>query len=196
MSKFMRGITYGWTRFTLILATVVLLVAASAGSIPIGHAASSGDWPTYLRDNGRSGFNGAETTITPTTAPALKLHWTYAAGGAISTQPVEVNGLIYWGSWDGYEHATNLTGTQAWVTNLGTTTDTNCTPPKVGVASTATIASVVLNGTSTFMDFVGGGNGQFYALNATTGAVIWHTTLGSPPSHFLWSSPALYNGSV
>src|SRR6266516_2460289 len=196
MSKLLRGIMHYGTLCTLILGTVVLLVAAGAGGIPIVHAASSGDWPTYLRNNGRSGFNAAETIINPTTAPNLKLHWMYAAGGAISTQPVEVNGLIYWGSWDGYEHATNLTGTQAWATYLGTTTDTNCTPPTVGVASTATVAPVVINGTATLMDFVGGGDGQFYALNATTGAVIWKTALGSSPSHFLWSSPALYHGSV
>ena len=196
MNKFMRGVTHYWTQFTLILGTIVLLVAAGAGSIPSVHAASSGDWSTYLRDNGRSGFNAAETIINQTTAPKLKLHWTYAAGGAISTQPVEVKGLIYWGSWDGYEHATNLTGTQVWATMLGTTTDTNCSPPTVGVASTATVASVVINGTATLMDFVGGGNGQFYALNATTGAIIWRNTLGSPPSHFLWSSPALYHGSI
>jgi hypothetical protein len=82
MSKFMRGIMHYGTLFTLILGTVVLLVAAGAGGIPIVHAASSGDWPTYLRNNGHSGFNAAETIINPTTAPNLKLHWTYAAGGA------------------------------------------------------------------------------------------------------------------
>src|SRR5438876_4442281 len=27
---------------------------------------------------------------------------------------------IYWGSWDGYEHATDLNGNQVWQTFLGT----------------------------------------------------------------------------
>jgi polyvinyl alcohol dehydrogenase (cytochrome) len=44
--------------------------------------------------------------------------------------------------------------------------------------------------------FVGGGNAHFYALNALTGKVIWQAVLGSSPSHFLWSSPLVYNGSV
>ena len=35
-----------------------------------------------------------------------------------------------------------------------------------------------------------------YALDAITGAVLWSTSLGSSPSHFIWSSPAVYNGSV
>jgi polyvinyl alcohol dehydrogenase (cytochrome) len=48
----------------------------------------------------------------------------------------------------------------------------------------------------TSVDFVGGGDANFYALNAATGAVIWQTSLGTPPATFLWSSPFVYQGSV
>ena len=155
--------------------------------------AATGDSPTYLFDNGRSDFNSSETIINTTTAPHLKLHWTHTAAGAISTQPVEANNLIYWGSWDaGNEHATNLTNGHAWTNQLGTTTDTSCNPVSVGVASTSTVATI--NRRS--MLFVGGGNAHFYALDALTGKTIWNTSLGSSPSHFIWSSPAVYNGSV
>ena len=155
--------------------------------------AATGDLPTYLFDNGRSDFNSSETIINTTTAPHLKLHWTHTAAGAISTQPVEANNLIYWGSWDaGNEHATNLTNGHAWTNQLGTTTDTSCNPVSVGVASTSTVATI--SGRS--MLFVGGGNAHFYALDALTGKTIWNISLGSSPSHFIWSSPAVYNGSV
>lgn len=50
----------------------------------------------YMGSNERSGFNGSETIINPTTAPNLKLHWKYKAGGVISTQPVTFNGHIYY----------------------------------------------------------------------------------------------------
>src|SRR5258708_39942659 len=46
-----------------------------------------GDWSTYLADDAHSGFNRAETTINPTTAPRLKLHWMYHAHDGISVQP-------------------------------------------------------------------------------------------------------------
>jgi outer membrane protein assembly factor BamB len=174
---------------------ITLLCAAFSSTAPSARAAS-GDWSTYLYNNVRSGYNSTETIITKSTAPNLKLHWTHTAAGGISTQPVEANGLVYWGSWDGYEHATNSSNVTVWAANLGKTTDTSCNPPTVGVASTATIATVTINGTATSVDFVGGGNGYFYALNANNGAVIWKTFLGSPPSHFLWSSPAYYNGSI
>ncbi len=34
------------------------------------------------------------------------------------------------------------------------------------------------------VDFVGGADGYFYALNALTGAIIWKTLLGPPPGYY------------
>lgn len=147
----------------------------------------------YQYDIGRSGFNDADTLLNPSSASNLKLHWTATTKGVISAQPVEANNIIYWGSWnDGLEHATDLNNNSIWETPLGTTTDSRCYPTHAGVASTATVATI--NGQS--MLFVGGGNATFYALNAASGAILWSTPLGSSPSHFLWSSPAFYNGSI
>ncbi len=162
-------------------------------------AASPGDWTTYLFNPGHSDFNAAETAINPNTAGSLKQLWSISEGSIISTQPVVANGLIYWGSWDGIEHATNLNGTQAWTANLGIG-PSNCPdadlPPGEGVLSTATIAPVTINGTTTVVDFVGSATDTFYALNASTGATIWHVSLGTPPDQVLWASPTLYNGSI
>ncbi|HEX6481161.1 MAG TPA: PQQ-binding-like beta-propeller repeat protein [Ktedonobacteraceae bacterium] len=155
-----------------------------------------GDWAGYLNDVGRSGFNDAESLINPETASTLKRFWTYHAKGAISVQPVAFYGMIYWGSWDGFEHATDLNGKQVWATNLGTTTDNNCVPSSAGVASTATVTTVKIGHTLMPVVFVGGGNAQFYALNAYTGEIIWKTRLGASPGHFIWSSPAFYKDNI
>jgi hypothetical protein len=150
----------------------------------------------YLNDTARSGFAAGETAITPSTAPNMKLQWSAHAGGAVSAEPVTANGNVYWGSWDGYEHSSSTSGTQNWQTNIGTNSDSHCTPKETGVASSATIGTVNVGGTATSVDFVGGGNGYFYALNAATGAVIWKRHLGATPAHFLWSSPLLDGGSI
>ena len=163
---------------------------------PTSVVTAQGDWPTYMADNGRSGFNGAETIITPQTAPHLKLKWIDKAGGYPASQPVEANGLVYWGAWDGFEYATDLNGHKVWATNLGTSEEPTCVTPHLGVSSTATIASVKITGKETLVDFVGGGDGTLYALDAHTGAIIWKTLLGTPPEFVLWSSPALYRGSI
>ncbi|GAC1401916.1 MAG: hypothetical protein NVS4B12_13170 [Ktedonobacteraceae bacterium] len=150
----------------------------------------------FQGDLGRSGYNGAETTITPANALQLKLKWQVQAAGGISSQVVAANGMLYWGSWDGFEHATDLSGKPVWAFNLGQTSVSTCNPPTVGVASTAVATSVSINGVNTQVIFVGGGNGSFYALNAMTGQTIWSKQLGLPPNNFLWSSPIVYNGSV
>jgi outer membrane protein assembly factor BamB len=182
----------GW----LLAAAGVMVVVAG---LPLSRAGAqaSGDWPTYLNNGARTGYNSAETLITPSTAPSLTQLWADSAGGAISAEPVQVNGVVYSGSWDGNERAIDTaTGAQLWSASLGQTTDMNCTPPTVGVASTAAAGTITVNGTATQAVFVGGGDGNFYALDASTGALIWKTALGTPPDYFLWSSPLLYNGSI
>ena len=44
--------------------------------------------------------------------------------------------------------------------------------------------------------FVGGGDGQLYALDAATGAIVWTTRLGPSPASIVWSSPVFSNGSI
>jgi len=176
------------------VCTLVLLMVSAAVPRPAAHA-QEGDWPTFFGNDEHTGFNGAETIINQKTAPNLKQRWVRKEGSRITTQPVAANGMLYWGSWDGVEHASRLTnGTDVWATPLGQTTD--CRNEFLGVLSTATIASVSISGVTTTVDFVAGGDNNLYALDANLGTVLWHTPLGSPPTSFLYSSPTVYNGSV
>ena len=152
-------------------------------------SAASPDWTTYGWTNGRTGFNGAETAITPSPAPQLQLAWSAPSQNVspnlVFSQPVVSNGLVYWASMDGYERAANTWGDLVWQTYIGRTSACGFTN---GPASTATVANGVV--------YVGGGDAQIYALDAQTGSVLWQTRLGPSPSTFAWASPALYNGSV
>lgn len=179
-----------------LLSTVVTSNTLQQMHSVYAHTAATTDyWASYAANNRRVGFNFAETTINATTARNLKQKWVHSAGTIISDQAVEANSMIYWGSWDGLEHGTNLNGTEVWTTNLGTSTASCVTTPN-GIGSTSTIGTITLKGLQTSADFVGGGNGVFYALNALTGAIIWQTSLRSDPNDFLWSSPLLYDGSI
>jgi len=185
-------------RLEAAAVAVILSLAALVCGVPAA-AATSADWPSYQLGNARVGFNSAESVITSANAANLKVHWAIQESGspnAISAQPVVANGRIYWGSWDGLEHATSLSGSGIWSTAhgyLGQTSDSSCNPPVVGVASTATVTGA---GTKNPTVYVGGGNARFYALNGKNGTAKWSTALGSSPSYFIWSSPAVYNGSV
>lgn len=163
----------------------------TAPATPVTPQLVPGDWPGFLSHNG--GYNQDETSITVATASHLEMRWMVHAKGIISAQPIEANNLIYWGSWDGLEHATDVNGHEVWATKVGWTHTCGAT---IGVGSTATVAVVTIGGRPTSVVFVGGGNAHLYALDAMTGKILWNTSLGSPPSHFLWSSPLVYHARV
>ena len=159
--------------------------------------ADAADWSTYLNGNAHTGYNATETVINQTSAPGLRLHWTAPAGTRVFSQPVVANGMIYWGSWDGFEHASTLNGTQVWKQFVGISNTLCGALSTDGQVGTTTVAPVSINGTMTEVAFVPGGDANLYALNALTGAIIWQLPLGGPGSNiFLWDSPSVFNGSV
>jgi len=185
-----------------LLACLLTAPAVAQATQPFVQDLPASDWPKYLHDLGSSGFT-SENLITTANASALTsaTGWPVQGGGTITTQPVVANNLVYWGTWDGYEHATPLPGSVAsgWATNLGRT---SACGSAAGVASTGAVASVTLTGQTSPRSvlFVGGGGNntagggyaQLYALDALTGSVLWHTPLGLSPNNFMWSSPAVY----
>lgn len=182
----------------MLVLSVLLVMGVLALPVPSAHA-QVGDWSTYLGDPGHSGYNGSETIINPSTVQGLIQHWSHSVKAKISTQPIVANGMVYWGSWDGVEHASSVTnGTNIWTANLGQTK--NCKSGllggPMGVLSTATVATETINGTSRTVVYVGGGDNNLYALDANLGTVLWKLPLGSPPTSFLYGSPTVYNGSV
>jgi outer membrane protein assembly factor BamB len=160
---------------------------------------------TYLSDPGRSSFNG-ETTITAANAAGLTETWSAAGRGSyVGTQPIVANGVIYWGDYNGYEHATNAaTGQELWAQYLGSYFAgpiSQCVPDQMGVLGAATVGQV--NGRT--LVFVPGGGPRigtnsgpvaFFALDPTSGHIVWQTQVGTSPVDDLWSSPLLYNGSI
>lgn len=178
----------------LLFAMVLLIAGVIQYPRQSAHAASA-DWPTFLGSNARTGFNGQETAINPATAPNLKLHWTAQSSAHLSGEPVEANGLVYWGDWNGVEHATDpSTGKEVWATSLGSKPG-RCTPV-YGVTGSATFASVSINGVTTPVVFVSGGTVNLYALNANTGVILWQRSLGTAANQFIFGSTAVFNGSV
>jgi len=165
-----------------------LLVALIVILLPL--LMTAGDWPSYLHDGQSTAASGDETTLSPSNASHLSAHWAFKTGGKIASSPTVVNGVVYVGSWDGYEYALNATtGALAWRTYLGITSAPNCNPTSAGVTSVAAVQHGVV--------YVGGGDAYWYALDASTGAVLWKVYTGDNSAsggHYNWASPLLSNG--
>ena len=81
--------------------------------------ASATDWPMYGFDISQSRFNSLETAITPANVQTLIQAWQFRTPQPISATPAVVNGVVYIGSWDGYEYGLDeLTGELKWKTYL------------------------------------------------------------------------------
>lgn len=184
-------------RGAAVLAVLILVAAIAAILSRPAFASAPLTWSTYQHDLAHTGFV-KETAINPLSTETLAPQWIVRAPDTISTQAIAANGLIYWGSWDGYEHATNpATGEEVWRTYLGEETKEDCSPPHLGVASSATVSAMKIHGVTTQVLYVGGGDGSYYALDANTGKVIWSHFFGSPAAgYFSWSSPTLYNNNL
>jgi len=163
------------------------LLVALALLLPL--LTTAGDWPSYGHDAQRTGVSD-DTSLSLANANQLMMHWKFKTGGVIASSPTVVNGVAYVGSWDGYEYALNAgNGTLIWRTNLGITSAPSCNPTSAGVTSVATVQNGVV--------YVGGGDAYWYALNASTGTVLWKVYTGDNSAsggHYNWASPLIANG--
>jgi polyvinyl alcohol dehydrogenase (cytochrome) len=189
-----RAVAWG-TAGLLVLSMALCAYGPPARAASQTHAAPAGtgaaNWPMFMHDIGHSAYNSAGSLPTP-----LSLLWMHgAAGSGMALNEAVVNGVVYWGAVDGHVRAMTSSGSLLWTSPfLGQTTFCSATSP-IGISSTPAVATVSINGVATSVVFVGGGGSPaaiFYALNASTGAIIWHTTLRSATGAYIWASPVVY----
>jgi polyvinyl alcohol dehydrogenase (cytochrome) len=151
---------------------------------------TTGDWPTYGHDPGRSAFNPEETTIDGANLGRLAARWTVNIGmGPLpaSSAPSVTGGRLYVGSSVGsgpnFLALDANTGRLLWSADVG-----HGSPDGVGIGATPAVSGAVV--------VAGGGDAAYYGLDAATGAVLWRHALDAGPSGFAWSSPLILDGRV
>ncbi len=194
----------GRRNLAVALLAAVLFIALVVGAFfffntgssqPAAHSnIAPGDWPAFMYDGARAGFNPTETRLSPDNAKDLKLLWKQKIGDGspMAAQPIVFSGTLYVGSWDGFLYALNAAdGTLEWKKDLGRTTSKLCSPNTAGVSSAP---HVTANGL-----YIGGGDDKLYALNPNTGDTLWTFKAGDNSEAgglYNWGSPYYYNGMV
>jgi outer membrane protein assembly factor BamB len=123
------------------------------------------------------------------------LNWSFATGGRVVSSAAVVGSAAYFGSWDGYEYAVNVSnGHLLWKTYLGVDSlDSSCN--KYGISSAPTVENgwLYVGGNNA----TGGQNATWYALNSTTGVIDWSFSIGSmSEGYYNWASPLIYGGDA
>jgi len=134
-------------------------------------------------------------------AQALTPAWNWLPGGGgrvgqpppqLFAGPTVVNGVVYIGSNTGDFYAlSEQSGKVRWRQFLGFRPSHVCGGG--GIVSTAAVATP--KGGKRSLVYVGGGNGNLYALDAQTGKVVWHALVVKQPG-YIWGSPTVSGGHV
>jgi outer membrane protein assembly factor BamB len=179
------------------------------------------NWPQFLYDPARSGCNPYESVLSVDTVGSLTTKWQYQSGAnGVVSSPVVANGVLYFGSSpDPFSGGLNAieasTGKLLWDYGLGAPGTSPAavangiiyvggslgvfalTPAgaPVWIFSTAPYqvraAPAVVNG----VVYVLAAGKTMYALNASTGAQIWSTSISNLGSDG-YSAPAVADGMV
>ncbi len=164
----------------IILAVVTGSSSATGGQKPKGAGSNikSANWSNYGHDISGSHYNPDETVITPATVSRLKPKWVFETEGDVSSEPTVVNGVVYFGSWDGKEYAVDAaTGKKIW--------EFDCNSPSRSGAAYD-------DGVLYFGDLAG----RLYAVDAKTGALKWKTRVDQHRDTVATSSPMVYRGRI
>jgi outer membrane protein assembly factor BamB len=160
------------------LLGVVVAVCATLATPAVGLAKSI-DWDQYAVDSQRTGFNPAESTLSPSAVKTIHLLWSTRLGAPILTQPVvaarvtvrrhprRVVDLVYAGTEHGRMAAMDAdTGRGVWTRELGYNHVSFCGDlpnHDFGITGTA----VIDRGRNSI--FTMGGNGWLYELDLANG---------------------------
>lgn len=190
------------------VVVVVLVQSGWAGSIAgtatsggssssiLAATAGSQEWSTYLGNDLRTSNDTTETWLTDADAANLAVNWSFSTSGPVASSTTVFGGIAYFGSWDGYEYAVNVTtGQLKWKTFLGIDSyDIKC-DFTIGVTSAPTVSNGVLylGGNNA----TGGINATWYALSASTGTILWSIPIGNmSDGYYNWASPLIYDNSA
>jgi polyvinyl alcohol dehydrogenase (cytochrome) len=142
-------------------------------------------WNGWGNDLTNSRFqSAAATAITPENVQNLKLKWAFGFQGAFSAnaQPTVVGGRVFVGGGDRKVHSLDArTGCAHWAFS----TD--------AVVRTA-ISVGPLEGSDDQAAYFGDTIANAYAVNTSTGALIWKTRLDTHQAARITGAPALYSG--
>ena len=144
-------------------------------------------WNGWGADLNNSRFQRAEMArLTLDQVPRLQLKWAFGFPGAsaANAQPAVVGGVLFVGGTDRKLHALDA--------KSGCTIWTYATDAPVRTA----VTFGPIPGTDQFAVFFGDVSANAYALNATTGALVWKTKVEDHPAARVTGTPTLFSGVV
>jgi outer membrane protein assembly factor BamB len=200
--------------------SLATLMVATLGFLADGR---SDDWPQFHFSADRSGFNPSESLLDGSNVSQLGISWRTKLSGAPVAPPVVVNGIVYAGSNDGKVYALQASsGAILWSGSTGASIpfspavdsgrvfvgsdDTNvyafpascstpCSPLWVRPTQGRITSAPAVAGGVVYVGAGRGAEGDLWALDAATGAVLWRAELSSSPIGVAVANGVVYAGA-
>jgi polyvinyl alcohol dehydrogenase (cytochrome) len=196
MASFAQGLTNDERTTIASLVTGKVAEAPQATSVKSGQCAHSETgfpqaidgprWNGWGADLNNSRFQPAAMAgIAPDEVPRLRLKWAFGFPGTsnANAQPTVVGGLLFVGGGDSKVHALDAkSGCTLWVF-----------PAQALVRTAISVARLDNN---QFAIFFGDVRANVYAVNATTGTLIWKSKVDDHPAARVTGAPTFYSGVV
>jgi polyvinyl alcohol dehydrogenase (cytochrome) len=175
-------------------ARAVVLSALAASVVTIAGVRAGGpaaDWTGHGFDLGNRAYNFRERTIRASTAPRLRTKWTFPVNEMVPTTPAVVDGMVYFGTWEGVFYAVEAkTGRKIWSLDARTLAGDESAWQKRGIGIRSGIT--VDGGRVYFGDTAG----YLIVCDAKTGRLIWRKRLENHPHVRIFSAAKIHEGRL
>ena len=185
----------GRNRFTSLLPALAVATALVAGACASSNLADApgggtaipaatsppgqvGEWASFGFDTSNSRTNATESIITPDNVKGLVQRWRIDDLKGVTSTPVVIDGVVYFGDWTGAAHAVSIAdGTSRWKTEL---IDQNV------------MSSVAVHGDAVYVAT----NSHLFRLDRATGTKVWEVSTSPNPIAITPATPVVIGDRV
>jgi len=175
---------------------------AATNAPPLDCSQDDPGWPSYNHDVCNTRSPTSAGGLSTANASKLAVKWSYAAAGEISANPLVSGGSVYVGDWGGMltklDAATgNVTWSKAVADLAGYSADAGGPPDSLLVRSTPVLSgSSLVFGISRSSFASTTPLAYVVAVDSTTGAPVWKTSVDDHPAATVTGSPIVEGGVV
>ena len=198
----------GWTRgFTAVVgsrrllavaglaALVVAFVPAAAGGMDRGGRAAASaaqSWPVAGQNVANTRDQAAESRISAANVGQLVQKWSVTTAGDVTATPTVMNGVLYFPDMGGMLWAVGTGGKVHWSQTVASYTGI---AGDISRNSPAIDGGELITGDGFNLNKLNAG-AHVFAVNRTTGALLWSVQVDTDPASIVTGSPTVYNGVV